>query len=96
MRSFAILLLLIGITMVIVGYTTVQIKCPPPRIEYRFVPRTFVDEQLSGNSLDAVNNMFGDMDPFFRQEDNKAVIDKKSNFFKTQLPATGVNYSRNA
>jgi len=85
MRSFAILLLLIGIVMVVIGYTTVQIKCPPPRIEYRFLPRSFLDEQLSGNSLDAVNHIFDDHDPFFRREDPTVSKEKSTNFYTTRV-----------
>ena len=36
-----------------------QIKCPPPRIEYRYVPRTFYEEQIaSGDILKNFDSMF--------------------------------------
>ena len=84
MRSFALLLFLIGLIMVVIGYTSIQIKCPPPRIEYRFVPRSFIEEQLSNNALDAVNNMFSDTDPFFLQDEVINNKDKGSNFYSAE------------
>lgn len=64
MRTFALLLFLIGLIFAIVGYTKMTMKCPPPQIEYRFVPRTFLDEQLSGDGSEAVRKLFTDVDPF--------------------------------
>lgn len=31
--------------MIIVGYINQLHKCPPPKIEYRYIPRTFKQEQ---------------------------------------------------
>ena len=84
MKSFALLLFLIGLIMLVIGYTSIQIKCPPPRIEYRFVPRSFIEEQLSTNTLDAVNSMFADSDPFFLQDDVTNNKDKGSNFYSAK------------
>ena len=59
MRSIALLLLFIGIVLVVIGYTKSTLKCPPPKIEYRFVPRTFYEEQLSsGNVSKTFQSMF--------------------------------------
>ena len=64
MRSFALLLLLLGIVAITIGYTKMQIKCPPPRIEYRYVPRTFYEEQIaSGNILKKFDPMFSKDSP---------------------------------
>jgi len=84
MRSFALILLLIGIVLITIGYTTRQIKCPPPRIEYRFVPRSFLDEQIGGNSLDQVSSIFGNSDPFFKQEDSNVNADTSNNFYSIE------------
>lgn len=40
-------LLFIGAALVLIGYMLSQPHCPPPKIEYRFTPRTFVEEQQS-------------------------------------------------
>jgi len=45
MRSIVILFLLIGICLVVVGYVQSNQSCPPPVVEFRYVPRTFEEEQ---------------------------------------------------
>ncbi len=50
-RSLALLILLIGIVLITVGYSKTTLKCPPPQIEYRLVPRTFFEEQMSNQNL---------------------------------------------
>jgi hypothetical protein len=45
MKSLIVLLSFIGIVAVIIGYINQIKQCPPPRIEYRYIPRTFEDEQ---------------------------------------------------
>ena len=54
MRSFAILLLLVGIVAITIGYTTMTSTCPPPRVEYRYVPRKYLDEQLDNSSASEI------------------------------------------
>ena len=50
MRSLAILLLFVGIIAITIGYTKNTNTCPPPRVEYRYVPRKYIDEQMDGSS----------------------------------------------
>ena len=58
MNSIAILILVIGIIFLIVGYNKTTNNCPPPRIQYRFLPRAFYDEQINPINLE---NLFGSM-----------------------------------
>ena len=58
MNSIAILILVIGIIFLIVGYNKTTHNCPPPRIQYRFLPRAFYDEQINPINLE---NLFGSM-----------------------------------
>ena len=45
MKAIIILLSFIGIVSIVIGYIN-QIKtCPPAKVEYRYIPRTFEDEQ---------------------------------------------------
>jgi hypothetical protein len=55
-----ILLLIIIITGILLMYFFVnEKKCPDPVIEYRFVPRTFKEEQENPTSVnDLFSNMF--------------------------------------
>tara|TARA_Y100000589_G_scaffold279467_2_gene275455 strand:+ start:373 stop:642 length:270 start_codon:yes stop_codon:yes gene_type:complete len=51
MKSIALLILLVGIIFVVIGYTKSTNICPPPKIEYRFVPKTFYEEQLAPDDI---------------------------------------------
>ena len=64
MNSIALLILIIGIIFIIVGYNKSTEKCPSPKIEYRYIPRTFYDEQVSPVN---VKDIFGDL---FEGEDS--------------------------
>jgi hypothetical protein len=54
MKLFLLSLIFIGILFIIIGYVKTYEKCPPPRIEYRFVPRTFKEEQEQPVSVDEI------------------------------------------
>lgn len=54
MRSLAVLLLFVGIVAITIGYTKSTESCPPPRIEYRYVPRKYIDEQMDSNSASEI------------------------------------------
>lgn len=61
MKSFLILLFIVGFYMIIVGYIKNHKKCPQPKIEYRYIPRTFYEEQMQPtNVLKSFNAMFKD------------------------------------
>lgn len=51
MKSIGILLLIIGIVFISIGYNERISKCPLPKIEYRYVPRNFYEEQNSQVNL---------------------------------------------
>ena len=59
MKSFAILLLMIGVIFITIGISKEKSVCPPSRVEYRFVPRTFYEEQTA--RIPTVNAQFKDM-----------------------------------
>ena len=58
MNPLALLILLIGIICIVIGYSQAQQQCPPPKIEYRYIPRTFYEQQLS---IPTVNRTFSSM-----------------------------------
>lgn len=45
MKSIVILLWFIGIIAIVIGYINQIQQCPPPKVEYRYIPRTFEEEQ---------------------------------------------------
>tara|TARA_Y100000991_G_C21951411_1_gene339975 strand:- start:140 stop:412 length:273 start_codon:yes stop_codon:yes gene_type:complete len=54
MKSLSILLLIIGLLLIISGYYKKIYKCPPTKIEYRYIPRNFYEEQNSETNLKSV------------------------------------------
>ena len=89
MRSFVLVLLLIGIVLVTIGYSNLRLKCPPPRIQYRILPQSYIEEQLSGKTnSEVLQTLFNSDDPFFRdtslsintKSDNNTTIE---NFYNT-------------
>ena len=46
--------------MVIVGYTQSYKLCPPQEVQYRYLPRKLIDEQLASNNTD-VSSLFDKM-----------------------------------
>lgn len=47
MRAVFFILFIIGWTMIISGYVNSYQTCPPQGVQYRYVPRTVLNEQLS-------------------------------------------------
>jgi len=65
MKSIVFLLLFIGITFLIVGYVKTNSFCPPPQIQYRYIPKTILDEQNNPEPVMAVfSEMFNKPDPW--------------------------------
>jgi hypothetical protein len=53
MKSFAIFLLFVGTVLVLQGYYSQQNECQKPKTVLKYVPRTFYEEQHSGdNNID--------------------------------------------
>lgn len=65
MNVILLILLLIGFVFITIGYVKGAKRCPPARIEYRYVPRTFIEEQESPTSVtDIFASMFFESTPF--------------------------------
>lgn len=58
MKSIIVLVTFVGIVAIVVGYINQVKQCPPPKVEYRYIPRTFEDEQ---NDPAKVSKIFKDM-----------------------------------
>lgn len=79
MRSFALLLFLLGIITIVIGALKKRQQCPPPRIEYRFVPRSLLDEQLDSRTLQNLDSMFENQDPWLGVDVIKHKLDADGN-----------------
>lgn len=63
-RTLALALLLAGIVFITIGYTKMSFKCPPPKVEYRYIPRKIYEEQLYDQDImGKFQNMFNESDP---------------------------------
>lgn len=58
---FLIILVVLGANLLMVGVFMSLQTCPPPKVEYRFIPRTFNEEMESPVSvIDQLQNVFDD------------------------------------
>ena len=71
-RSFSVVTFVAGIVMIILG---TYYQCPPPTIEYRYLPRT-LDQQMKDAAFENKNfeQMFDGKDIWYR-----SVTDQKLN-----------------
>lgn len=59
MNTIALFLMLIGIFFIIIGYYKNYKNCPPTKIEYRYIPRSFWDEyNQDDNTLNEFYDLF--------------------------------------
>jgi len=45
MKTLIITLMIVGIIFIAIGYINTNQNCPPPIVQYRYIPRTFDEEQ---------------------------------------------------
>jgi len=67
MKSIILVLAIVGIVLIAVGYVQGNFQCPPPKIEYRYISKTFEDEQNVPTplmSISGIYSMFEDDSPW--------------------------------
>ena len=89
MNSIALLILVVGIIFIVVGYNKSTNNCPPPKIQYRFLPRSFYEEQTNPVSVQNLfSSMFNDSDAWFTQGSTVSQNENQNtdwrNFFTVQ------------
>jgi hypothetical protein len=80
-RFIVLVLFLIGIIFIIIEITKTYNECPKTKIEYRYMPRTFKEEQDSPVPInDVYDTMFQQASPwvgsFTKQENIKTLRDQ--------------------
>jgi hypothetical protein len=64
-KSLSFFLLFVGIIFITVGYLRSEASSPPPRVEFRYIPRTFEQEQSKPIPvLSIFGKMFSNRDPW--------------------------------
>lgn len=95
MKSFILILFIVGSIFLTIGYMENYKKCPLPKIEYRYIPRNFYEEQITDSNLkNLYSDMFNKADTWSKyplgNEDNGA-FDPKN--FKNFIQEYGNNIS---
>jgi hypothetical protein len=81
MKSIILILLLLGIILMVKGYAENYKNCPLPKIEYRYIPRNFYEEQITENNLKSLySDMFNKQDSWSKYPVGDAdIINKVDN-----------------
>ena len=58
MRSIVLFFTFIGVIFITIGYVKTNMKCPPPVVQFKYIPKTFEEEQ---NTSFPITNIFGKM-----------------------------------
>jgi hypothetical protein len=58
MKSIILILAMVGIILLAVGYVKSNLQCPPQKIEYRYISKTFEDDQNVNTPILSVNGMY--------------------------------------
>lgn len=81
MKLIAVILLITGVALVVITLSN-QSTCPPPQVEYRFVPRTFKEEQESPiKASEIFSSMFERPTPFLNRPSGRTVTKSNINRF---------------
>ena len=67
MKSIVLILAMVGIILLSAGYVKSNLQCPPAKIEYRYISKTFEDDQDVSSpimSLGGIYSMFEDDSPW--------------------------------
>ena len=68
LKSVSFFLLFMGIILISIGYLRSENRSRPPRVEYRYVPRSFQEEQSENAPLMSIfGNLFNKRDPLLRR-----------------------------
>ena len=57
MKSIVLILAMVGIILLSAGYVKSNLQCPPPKIEYRYIEKTFDEEQNVHTPILAISGM---------------------------------------
>jgi hypothetical protein len=58
MKSIVLVLAMVGIIMLVVGYVKSNLQCPPAKIEYRYITKSFDDDQDVHTPIMSVSGMY--------------------------------------
>jgi hypothetical protein len=79
MKSIILIMALFGIILFATGYVKSNLQCPPPRIEYRYIPKSFDDEQNTDVPLLSISGIYSmfENDSAWTQDTSYATFNRK-------------------
>lgn len=77
-RTLALAFLLAGVVFITIGYTKMSSNCPPPRVEYRYIPRKIYEEQIYDQDvMFKFNDMFTKGEVIYNNDGNETIYNTK-------------------
>ncbi len=65
MKSLVFLFLLVGFVLVVIGFVKTNQDCPPPIVQFRYIPKTFNQEQSVQQPISSIfGTMFDNVSPW--------------------------------
>jgi len=58
MKLLIYILFTIGVVFLTIGYMNSTTKCPPRKIEYRYIPKKEYEEQMDEKHIDNIKHIF--------------------------------------
>ena len=78
-RGFIMGLLFLGFLMIVIDTTKMYYKCPPNKIEYRYIPRSFTDEQDNPVPIKTIfGKMFENPSPWVNSFTERPNVDESN------------------
>lgn len=76
-----LLIFFLSITGIVVGYVNQVQKCPRPKVEYRYIPRSFQEEQDNPVPISQqFNDMFTQPSPWLLDFDQSQQVNRTGRF----------------
>ena len=78
-RTFIMVLLFLAVIMIVIDVTKINYKCPPNKIIYKYIPRSFEDEQENIPPLkDIFGKMFDNPSPWVNSFTEPPMVDNSN------------------
>ncbi len=65
MRVLVLFLMFLGTIFITIGYMKTHMKCPPPLIKFKYIPKTFEEEQTDSVPIKSIyGKLFSESSPW--------------------------------
>lgn len=71
MRVLVLFLIFLGTIFITIGYTKTNMKCPPPIVKFKYIPKTFEEQQMNPVPIKSVyGKLFTEDSPWVKSISN--------------------------